>query len=419
MTDTGLRIALLSYRGDPHCGGQGVYVRYLSRALIEIGHHVEVFGARPYPALDPRVPFTAVDSLDLYRGDDPFRRPRRAEIRDGIDVLEYAMMCAGRFPEPLTFSLRVARLLLERTRDFDVVHDNQCLGYGLLRIQRSGLPVVATVHHPVSVDRDLEVARAVSRSKRAALRRWYSFTTMQARVARRLAGSITVSESARADLQRHFRVNAATVAVIPNGVDAELFGPLPAEPRVPGRIVTTSSADAALKGLVFLIEAVAKLRTERPVELVVIGKPRERGAVARAIERFALGDVVRFESDVDVLRLVELYAQAEVAVVPSLYEGFSLPAVEAMACAVPVVATTAGALPEVVGTGGEAGMLVPPGDAEALRDALGRMLSDPSRRARMGARGRQRAVEHFGWGRAAEATAAHLRTVARAWGARC
>ena len=70
-----LRIALLSYRGNPHSGGQGVYTRWLARELTDLGHRVEVFSGQPYPSLDPDIPFTPVPSLDLYRPENPFRIP--------------------------------------------------------------------------------------------------------------------------------------------------------------------------------------------------------------------------------------------------------------------------------------------------------------------------------------------------------
>lgn len=397
MTSPRLRIALLTYRGNPHSGGQGIYVRYLSKALTNLGHHVEVFAGQPYPELDSGVGLTKLDSLDLYRSDDPFRRPAREEFRDWVDVLEYSVMCTAGFPEPLTFSLRVARALSDRLDEFDVVHDNQCLGYGLLQLDRS-LPVVGTIHHPCSLDRELELSHAPDWKKRASLRRWYGFTRMQGRVARRLSYLVSVSEAAKRDVLQEFSVDPARVSVVHNGVDVEVFRPLPDVVRVPGRIVTTSSADVPLKGLVHLIEALAKIRTERDAHLVVIGKTRVNGRVAETIDRFELRDHVRFETGVDRDRLVHLYAEAEVAVVPSLYEGFSLPAIEAMSCRVPLVATAVGAIPEVVG---DAAVLVPPRDAGALAEEIGALLEDKTRRVELGADGRRRVLNNFTW----EATA--------------
>jgi glycosyltransferase involved in cell wall biosynthesis len=398
---TGLRVALLTYRGNPFSGGQGIYVRHLSRELHRLGHDVTVLAGQPYPALDDGVRLLPVPSLDLYREPDPFRTPRLGEYRDWIDALEVAVMMTAGFPEPLTFSLRARRLLRAARAQFDVVHDNQCLGYGMLGIPQ---PLVTTVHHPVHVDRAIELAAATG-WKRLSLRRWYGFTTMQRRVARRLRHVITVSESSAQEITEHLGVPAHRQTVVPVGTDIDHFSPDPTVARVPGRVVTTASADVPLKGLAPLVEAIAKVRTERPAELVVIGTARRGGPVLDLIDRYDLHHAVRFTGRVTDEELVHQLRSAQVAVVPSLFEGFSLPAVEAMACATPLVATTGGALPEVVGPDGKAALLVTPGDPQALADAIGRLLDDESLRARLGAAGRERVVARYTWRAAAEGTA--------------
>jgi glycosyltransferase involved in cell wall biosynthesis len=392
--DDALRVALLTYRGNMHSGGQGVYVRHLSRALARLGHRVEVFSGPPYPELDdvPGVALTRLPSLDA------------------IDLLELAAMCSAGFPEPLTFSLRAWRALRARRAEFDVAHDNQCLGYGLLGIRRSGLPLLATIHHPIQVDRRLELAHASGR-RRLTLRRWYAFTTMQTRVARRLPRVITVSQSAREEIAAEMRLDPERIAVIPNGVNAEVFRPLAGVSRTPGRIVATASADVPLKGMAPLLRAFARVRAARPAELVVVGRPRPNGPIPPLLRELGLNGAVRFASGLPEEELVSLYAGAEAAVVPSLYEGFSLPAVEAMACAVPLVATTAGALPEVVGADGECALLVPPGDDAALAHGIARVLDDAGLRRQMGERGRARVLGCFTWEAAARATVERYREV--------
>ncbi|MGW1804186.1 glycosyltransferase family 4 protein [Streptomyces sp. NPDC002078] len=412
-----LDIALLTYKGNPFCGGQGVYVRHLSRELARLGHRVEVIGSQPYPVLDegyPHLTLTELPSLDLYRQPDPFRTPGRDEYRDWIDALEVATMWTGGFPEPLTFSLRARRHLRARRGEFDVVHDNQTLGYGLLG--DIGAPLVTTIHHPITVDRQLELDAAEGWQRRYSVRRWYSFTRMQKRVSRRLPSVLTVSGSSKQEIVDHLGVRDDRVHVVHIGADTDLFAPNPAVPEVPGRIVTTSSADVPLKGLVFLVEALAKVRTEHPAaHLVVVGKRPEEGPVAAAIERYGLEGAVEFVKGISDAELVDLIRSAEVACVPSLYEGFSLPAAEAMATGTPLVATTGGAIPEVAGRDGETCLAVPPGDAGALAAGLGRLLGDRELRVRLGRAGRERVLRHFTWARAAEGTVAHYReAIARA-----
>ncbi len=407
-----LRIALLSYRSKPHSGGQGIYVRHLSRELVELGHHVEVISGPPLPELDPGVALTHLRNLDLYREPDPFRTPRLREFRSPIDALEWGLMCTAAFPEPLTFSLRAWHHLRSRLGEFDVVHDNQSLGYGLLGLRaelaRRGIPLVATVHHPITVDRDLELAaarEAGDRKREVSLRRWYAFCRMQGRVARQLPWLTTVSSASRDEIVRAFRVRGERLRVIGVGVNEETFTPGSSEPPVSGRVVAVASADVPLKGLNDLIEAVGKVAVERPVELVVVGAARPGGPAARTITRLGLSGVVRFVQGLTDEALAALFRSAQVAVVPSRYEGFSLPAVEAMACGVPLVVTTAGALPEVVGPDGLAALHVPSGDVDALARSIGRLMDDAGLRERLGSAGRVRVVEQFTWRLTASRTA--------------
>lgn len=398
-----MRIALLSYRSKPHCGGQGVYVRHLSAALVAQGHQVEVFSGPPYPDLAAGVRLTEVPGLDLYREPDPFRTPRPSELRDLLDVTEVLEMWTAGFPEPRTFSRRAARLLAERLADFDVVHDNQTLGWGILDVQQM-LPTVTTIHHPITVDRRTDLAAATSWRRRLTLRRWYAFTRMQASVARRVGRILTVSESSRRDIVRDFGVDPDQVSVVPLGVE-EHFVP-PSLPRVPGRILAMASADAPMKGIATLLEAVAKLRTEREVELVLVSRITPGGRTEQLIERLGLHDVVTTVHGLDDEQLVRLMGSAELACVPSLYEGFSLPTAELMACETPLVVSRAGAIPEVVGADGECADLVTPGDVGELEAALRALLDDPVRRRRMGRAGRVRVLERFSWQAAARATVA-------------
>jgi glycosyltransferase involved in cell wall biosynthesis len=395
-----LRIALLSYRSKTHCGGQGVYVRHLSRGLVELGHHVEVFSGPPYPdGLDPRVVLRQVPSLDLYREPDPFRVPRPSEIRDRIDLLELATMWTAGFPEPRTFGLRTARILTGRrgglAANFDVVHDNQSLGTGLLKIAASGMPVVATVHHPITRDRVLDLA-AARWWRKPLVHRWYGFAEMQKRVAQQIPDLLTVSTTSATDIADDFGVHPDQLHVVPLGVDTSLFAPT-LQPRVPGRIIAIASADVPLKGVSNLLQAVAKLRTERDVELQLVARLETNGPTQKLIAELGIADIVHISSGLSDAELADLLASAEISCIPSLYEGFSLPAVEAMASGTPIVASRAGALPEVLGTEGLCAELVKPGDVEELTKVLGDLLDSPERRDQLGVAGRQRAVDVYSW----------------------
>lgn len=406
-----MRIALLSYRSKPHVGGQGVYVEHLSRSLVEAGHDVEVFSGQPYPAdLDPRVRLTKVPSLGIYDEPNPFRPPAPWKLRGVPDVVEYLLALTGAFGEPLSFTLRVDRLLRDRLDEFDVVHDNQSLGYGLLALMRR-LPLVGTIHHPISRDRKVEL-QAARGWRKLSVARWYSFVPMQARVARRLPFVVGVSIVATDDTVTDFGIDPSRIRVVPLGVDTEIFrppAPQTGATRVPGRIVAVASADKPLKGVAHLLDALAKLRVERDVELQLVSAVEPGGPTDRRIESLGLRDAVTIHRGLESEQIAALLASAEVMCVPSLYEGFSLPTVEALACGTPVVASRAGAIPEVVGAldaDEPCAVLVEPGDPEELAAALADLLDDPDRRTALGTAGRARALARFSWPSVAHATAA-------------
>jgi glycosyltransferase involved in cell wall biosynthesis len=411
--DQPLRLAYLSYRSKPTVGGQGIYTRHLTKALADLGHSVEVFSGQPYPDLDSRIQLTKLPSLDLFNDLYPGRFPAYWELKSLPDLLEVAQFSTGTFSEPLAFSYRAYRELRDRANEFDLVHDNQCLGYGILAIEKL-IPTMVTLHHPITVDRRLEMEAAPNWRKRLSIGRWYSFVKMQARVAQRMPRIVVVSENSIDDIHSEMGVDRSRMRLVHVGVDPDLFRPLPGVAPIPGRLITTASADVELKGLKYLLEAMAKVRSERDVSLTVIGRAKEGGPSAKLIDRLGLTDHVQFVTGVPDERIVELYAESEIAVVPSLYEGFSLPAVEAMATATPLVATDGGALPEVTGADGDTVFQCPAGNAEALAATLRRAFADPELRARVGQAGRKRVSELYTWRQTALRTVEQYRQVVAA-----
>jgi glycosyltransferase involved in cell wall biosynthesis len=390
-------------------GGQGVYTRHLTKALADLGHHVEVYGGQPYPVLDPRVELHQLPSLDIFNDQFPGRFPAYWELNNWPNALEALYFLRGTFAEPLTFSLRAYRALQDRVNDFDLVHDNQCLGKHILSIEKI-IPTIVTLHHPITKDRKLEMQHTKNYWKRRGISRWYSFVKMQGKVASRLPRIVVVSENSIADIHTDMKVSLDRMRLVPVGVDPDLFKPIPSVARKPHHLITTASADVALKGLAYLLEAVAKLRTERDIHLTIIGKPRA-GASADLITSLGLSACITYVSGVSDERIVELYAESTLAVVPSLYEGFSLPSIEAMSTGICLVATTGGALPEVTGRDGDTVLSCPPGDAGALAAALRRGLDDEQLRAKIGSAGRTRVVERWSWRHCASLTVDQYREV--------
>jgi MMP alpha-(1->4)-mannosyltransferase len=394
-TDRPLRICLLGYRSHPFVGGQGVYLNYLSKALVDVGHSVDVISGPPYPELDPRVTLIKKPSLDLFAAPSHVMALRPKHLTSWSDFFEWWAMLTGGFAEPYTFSRRVAKHMKRHGGNYDIVHDNQCLGYGLLKLQKRGIPTVATVHHPITRDRQLALDAAPNWRHRLLVRRWHSFLGMQKKVVKQLDHIVTVSECSRTDISRAFDRAENDISLIYNGIDTETFQPRAHISAKPFRVMTTASADQPLKGLKFLLEAIAALKPQYPqLELLIVGKLKEGGQTERQLQDLKLADSVEFVSGISTEKLVDYYSEASVVVSPSLYEGFGLPAGEAMACGCAVISSDGGALPEVVG---DAGVVVPAGDSKALKVALEKVLTDNEYRQQLGRQGRERIVKTFCW----------------------
>lgn len=391
-----LRICILGYRSHPYGGGQGIYIKYLSRALVEAGHQVDVISGQPYPHLDDRVTLIKMPGLNLFENGLDSLRPHH--LKSYANIVEWVSKLTGGFAEPYAFGRRVNAYLKEHGNKYDLVHDNQSLGYGLLDIQKR-LPLVATVHHPITSDLQIAVNAAEKWWEKLFIYRWHSFLMMQAKVVRKLDNVVTVSACSRTDIARAFNIDRNRIHLIYNGINIEEFAPRPHIKRNALRLMATASADQPLKGLPFLLEAYASLLGEYPaLELLVVGKPKPGGPSEKLMEKLGIQKRVQFVSGITTEQMVDYYAEAAIAVVPSVYEGFGLPAGEAMACEVPVISTCGGALPEVVG---DAGILVPVKDSAAIARAIKDLLDNPEKREYLGKAGRQRIVEQFCWNVAA------------------
>jgi glycosyltransferase involved in cell wall biosynthesis len=388
-----LRIALLGYRSQPYGGGQGVYLKYLSKALVDAGHKVDVISGPPYPHLDPRVPLIKLPSLDLFENGLGSLRPNH--LRSWTNIIEWSSKLTGGFAEPYTFGRRAVKYLKTHGHNYDLIHDNQSLSYGMLKIQKMGLPLVTTLHHPITSDLRIALNAARTEYERILIRRWHSFLTMQKKVVKQLHNIVTVSDCSRQDIAADFGIQPAGISLVHNGIDTEQFRPIPDIARRSRMLMATASADAPLKGLRYLLKAYAKLLNNYPdLELLLVSKPEPGGKTERLVRSLGIADKVKFVSGISTEQMVRYYAEATVAVVPSVYEGFGLPAGEAMACAVPVVSTDGGALPEVVG---DAGVIVPAKSVKALVGAISDLLENPERREALAQRGRQRIVDEFCW----------------------
>ncbi len=399
-----MRICLLSYRCYRYSGGQGIYVRYLSRFLKELGHDIDVIAGPPYPELDDGVNLIKLPSLDLYTLSE-WRRilinPRK--LNSSANFVEWIGESSGFFTEPLSFGMRAYSYLRNgsRYKKYDVIHDNQSLSYSIPKIQELGIPIVTTIHHPIAIDRDLAIMAAKSFWRKMAIRRWYAFTTMQIKVAKKLIHFITGSQNSYHQIMDVFQLPKDSVRVIYDGVDTSVFHQTSEVKRSLDQLLVINSGDIPLKGLKYLLEAVAILKLQQKVHLTIVGTPMKNGATQGLIDSLGITDCVTRLGHIDTAELVRNYSSAAIVVVPSVYEGFGLPAVEAMCCKAPVISTTAGALPEIVG---DAGILIPPADSRALVEAISGLLDNPDKRRQLGEMGHERVSCMFNWEKTATQT---------------
>jgi len=405
--NSSLKIGLISYRSNPHCGGQGVYIRHLSHALADLGHTVEVIAGPPDPLLNHNVTLTMLKTLDLYNPEDLFRTPSLEELSDPINLIEWLDVSLMGYPEPMTFGMRMKKHLKETKKRYDIIHDNQSLSYGIMSLAKT-MPVTATIHHPMTVDRRLAVQSTRSFLKKVKALRWYSFISMQKRVAKKLSCIITVSESSKKDIASEFNIPESRFKTIPIGIDTDHFYPIQTIKKQANRIIVTNSADTPLKGLYHLLFAIKGVLKTRPVHLVVIGSPKKDGGIENLVKKLEIGQHITFTGRIDQNQFVREYAKSSIAVVPSLYEGFGLPVGEAMACRIPVICTTGGALPEVAG---DAAKLVPPADARAMEKAILELLDDDPQREMLAQKGYQRVLKEFTWEKTAIRTAEVYREI--------
>ena len=394
-----LNILMPSYRSHPYTGGQGIYMRLVTKAMRDLGHNVDVISGQPYPILDDGVKLVKLPSLDLYSYNNPLKAFNFNLLKNKIDLYEWISHLTGGFSEPYTFGERMAKWAKYNFSKYDVVHDNQTLAYGLLKLKNFGLPVVGTIHHPITMDKRIDIQHAETLSLKILKWRWYSFLNMQMHVARQLDPIIVVSENTRKDLVRDFKVDIKKTRKVLHGIDHLTFRPIDGIKRKPNQLITTASADVPLKGLIYLIRAYDLLLKDFPeLELIVIGKLRD-GPTSKELNKRGIKNKVKFVSDLTSNQIVKLYAESTIAVSPSVYEGFGFPAGEAMSCGIPLVSTNGGSLPEVVG---DAGIIVNHSDPASLYQGVKQLLDNDEKRLVYGKMGRKRVLDKFTWKRAAQ-----------------
>ena len=389
-----LKIAFLSYRSKPFSGGQGIYVKYLSKALYDLGHEIDVFSGPPYPDLDPKINLVKVPSLGLYEKKSKFYDVNPMMLLKPINLFEWLSVNSGGFPEPYTFGKRIKKILKQNLNKYDVIHDNQSLAYELLFFQKKK-PLVTTIHHPISLDLAYQLQSTNDIFLKLLMRRWHSFLVMQKFVAKRLKKIVVPSNSSMEDIKEEFDVDKNKMERVMNGIDLNVFFPDSKIKKIPFKLVTVASADVPLKGLDYLLKALSDLaEVYSDISLSIIGEQKKGGHTERLIKKLNLEKRVNFFSNLTQEELRKTYCEAELAIIPSLYEGFGFAAIEAMACGVPLISSSGGALPEVIK---DTGIIIPPKNVKEIYNSVDFLLSSPHIAKELAEKGLQRANSKFSW----------------------
>ena len=395
-----MKVGLLSYRSHPYSGGQGIYIKHLSKALKNLGHEVSVLSGPPYPELDSEVNLIKIPSLGLFESGERLKAFRLRFLWSPIDLYEWITVMTGGFPEPYTYGKRVLKRLKENNLKLDVLLDNQSLSSSLLEIQ-AHYPLAVTIHHPITKDHKLEMQNAINWKERLSSSRWHNFLPMQKKVAPQLKNIICVSQPSKEDVISEFKVDEKKITVIPNGIDIGIFKPSSLKKSLSFRIVTTASADIPLKGLRHLILALPRVIRQFPLtSLTVIGKSPEKSNLKKLIDDLDLEDKITFRSGISEKEIVKTYHDSDIAVIPSLYEGFGFGAGEAMACGVPLISTDSGGLKQVIG---DAALKIKPGSVNEIEEGILQLFTEEKMRQELAEKGRERMEKFFDWKIAASA----------------
>ena len=391
-----LNIAILSYRSAPFGGGQGIYVHDISKALSLMGHQVDVISGPPYPNLDEKVNLIKLSGLDLFQTfsfRDRLKIFIKKKNKRAIDFYEFFSTFFGGFPEMRTFGER-AKEFLDKNHHYDIVIDNQSISYGMLKIQKK-IPLIEIIHHPITKDYKFELQSNNGFMYRLSRHRWYSFLKMQKRVAPQFKTIVTPSFNSLNDIASDFNVSKKNINVINNGLDIDIFIPYKEIERNPYKLITTASADVALKGLDYSLKSLASLVNDFPeISLLVIGKMKKDGHTSRLIDELGIKDKVSFKTGLTKEEIAKEYASSSIAIVSSLYEGFGYPVIEAMSCSTPLIAANTSSIPELIG---DYATLIPPRDTKSLTKSIKHIINNYDQYKSISKKGREHVIKKFNW----------------------
>jgi len=388
-----LKIGLLSYRSDPFSGGQGIYVKNVSEALLNRGHEVTIFSGKPLPVVDERIKVVEIITPGYFETFNSLERFKifQAQEKTRLNLWDFIETFTGTFTEPIFFGDRLLqnKEFANSADSYDVFHDNQSISAYPDSITKK---LVTTLHHPIHVDRDIDLENESSFLNKLSIKRWYSFLNLQKKNLKKVKKVISPSKSSKKDICHYFEYPAEQISVIWNGIDLEDCK-FHQRTSFDSKFVTIISSDVPMKNLKNILKALYLLKNDGlKAKLTIIGDLREENE--KLIKDLDLNELVSFKMKLPRNELLKTLNESDVGIAASSYEGFGFPLVEMIATGLPVIVSDKASLPELAG---DAGLIFNSDDVSDLKEKMKELIQNHVLREKLANNSKIRRDAFFGW----------------------
>ena len=388
-----LKIALLSYRSDPFSGGQGIYIKNISEALHNRGHEITIFSGNPLPEVNKAIKVVRIETPGFFETFDSLDRLKifSSLEKNRLNFMDFFETFTGTFTEPVFFGERLVKNkhFQETVDEFDIFHDNQSISSYPEKVLKK---LVTTLHHPIHVDKEIDLTSEKSFLKRLSIKRWYSFLNFQKKNLKAVKKVISPSLSSKNDICRYFDYPSKNISVIWNGINLDDCKFHQRE-SFNANFVTIISADVPMKNLKTVLKALYLLKQDGlNAKLTIIGDLREDNN--KLIDRLGLTKEITYKSKLPRKQLIQSLNNADIGIAPSKYEGFGFPLVEMIATGLPVIVSDKASLPELAGN---AGLIFNSSDSNDLKEKMKELIENAALRNKVAENSKLRRDDFFGW----------------------
>lgn len=388
-----LKIALLSYRSDPFSGGQGIYIKNISEALHNRGHEITIFSGNPLPEVNKAIKVVRIETPGFFETFDSLERLKifTSLEKNRLNFMDFFETFTGTFTEPVFFGERLVKnkYFQETVDEFDIFHDNQSISSYPETVLKK---LVTTLHHPIHVDKEIDLTTEKSFLTRLSIKRWYSFLNFQKKNLKAVKKVISPSLSSKNDICRYFDYPSKNISVIWNGINLDDCKFHQRE-SFNANFVTIISADVPMKNLKTVLKALYLLKQDGlNAKLTIIGDLREDNN--KLIDRLGLTKEITYKSKLPRKQLIQSLNNADIGIAPSKYEGFGFPLVEMIATGLPVIVSDKASLPELAGN---AGLIFNSSDSNDLKEKMKELIENAALRSKVTENSKLRRDDFFGW----------------------